>query len=207
VIEPALEVRATPAGTAEVEPAPPLVFVTVGAAHYQFNRLFGWIETWLATEAGHSVRCVVQHGVSARPAGAEHHDYLPFTEVLEMFEHAQAVVCHGGPGSITLARRHGVQPIVVPRLRSLGECVDDHQVAFARRMAALGQVEIAESKERLHELLDAAVRGGLTATGEATAVVAPEAVRRFEDLIHVLVHERPPRRRARRRWSGAGPAT
>jgi UDP-N-acetylglucosamine transferase subunit ALG13 len=205
VIEPVPDVREEGAA-AEVDPARPLVFVTVGAQHYQFDRLCRWVEAWLATEAGRSARCVVQHGASMRPAGAEHHDYLPFGDVLEMFERAHAVVCHGGPGSITLARRHGIRPIVVPRLRSLGECVDDHQVAFARRMASLGRVEIAESQDRLLMLLDGALRDRMTALDQATDAVAPQAVRRFEELVYAVVRGQP-RRRPRRPSSPSGPAT
>jgi UDP-N-acetylglucosamine transferase subunit ALG13 len=108
---------------------------------------------------------------------------------------AAAVVCHGGPGTILGARHMGAVPIVVPRQHRLGEHVDDHQVAFSRRLAADGdEIHLAETEADLHRLLDrvaaepAAFRAGPgdRATGGA--------VRAFERLVDGLVGERPGRR-------------
>jgi UDP-N-acetylglucosamine transferase subunit ALG13 len=41
------------------------------------------------------------------------------------------------------------RPILFPRLASLREAVDDHQVAFARRLAASGLALLAEDVESL----------------------------------------------------------
>ena len=70
---------------------------------------------------------------------------------------AAAVVCHGGPGTIMLAVHEGRRPVVVPRTRSLGEHVDDHQVAFARRIASEGAIRLAETEEQFSSLLDEAL--------------------------------------------------
>ena len=49
----------------------------------------------------------------------------------------------------------GAVPIVVPRQHRLGEHVDDHQVAFSRRLAADGGgIHLAETEAELHRLLD-----------------------------------------------------
>jgi UDP-N-acetylglucosamine transferase subunit ALG13 len=45
-------------------------------------------------------------------------------------------VTHAGVGSILLARREGHTPLVVPRLKRLGEHVDDHQVELTEALAA-----------------------------------------------------------------------
>lgn len=164
----------------------PMLFITVGAEHYQFDRLFGWLDAWLASDAGRHVRCVAQYGPSFPPSHAEGSPFMQYQEVLDAMQRASAVVCHGGPGSIMLARHYGLRPIIVPRLRAMGECVDDHQVAFARRMASLGDVEVAETKERLHELLDDFAGGRLeTRTDPAQREEGP-AVRRFQELVDRL---------------------
>jgi UDP-N-acetylglucosamine transferase subunit ALG13 len=51
---------------------------------------------------------------------------------------------------------HGKRPIVVPRLSRYGETSDDHQLAFARRLAEAGLVTLVEEPERLPEALAAA---------------------------------------------------
>ena len=66
---------------------------------------------------------------------------------------ASAVVCHGGPGTIALARRCGHVPIVVPRDPALGEHVDDHQMRYTAVLARSGAIEIATSAAELGRLL------------------------------------------------------
>lgn len=164
------------------------LFITVGAAHYQFNRLFRWTDSWLASDRGRGVRCFAQHGPSVPPSRAENQPYMQYADVLHALGEADVVICHGGPGSIMLARQHGLRPIVVPRLRHLGECVDDHQIAFARRMSSLGDVELAESEEELHDLLDAIAEDRLDIHVDAARHEEGPAIRRFELLIGELLN-------------------
>jgi UDP-N-acetylglucosamine transferase subunit ALG13 len=165
-----------------------LVFVTVGTDHHPFDRLIRWIDGWLAAGGGERARCLVQTGRSERPRLAEATDYLAYDEMKGAVDEAAAVITHGGPGSISLSMSLGKRPIVVPRQRSLGEHVDDHQVAFARRMAAEGTIELAETEE----VFRAALERSLQSTAEATPSEAPkpvEAVRRFEELVGKLMED------------------
>lgn len=167
------------------------LFVTIGASHYPFDSLVAWVDDWLHTPPGRGVRCLLQHGTSRPPtASVESRPYLGYEEMEATVRQADILVCHGGPGTIMLARRFGRKPIVVPRLESRGECVDDHQVSFARMMATRGDVEIAETKQRLHQLLDAAVDGRLDLTSASPMKGEPAAIRRFEELIEGLL-QRP----------------
>jgi len=100
---------------------------------------------------------------------------------------AVAIVSHGGPGSIMLCASVGKKAIVVPREKSRGEHVDDHQVAFSRRVAAAGVVELAETRERLFELLDLAVTGRTPVVDVARASHSTEAVQTFERLVDELL--------------------
>ena len=54
-----------------------------------------------------------------------------------------------GIGSVLLALAHGKRPIVMARRQALGENVDDHQVAFARRLHEAGLVQAVENAEEL----------------------------------------------------------
>jgi UDP-N-acetylglucosamine transferase subunit ALG13 len=173
----------------------PLLLVTVGTDHHPFDRLVRWADAWLAGHPG-ELRCLMQTGTSAPPTGgsgaADWQAYLEFDALQAAMAEAAAVVCHGGPGTILGARHRGAVPIVVPRRHRLGEHVDDHQVAFSRRLAAEGgEIHLAETEADLHRLLDrvaaepAAFRS--CAGGRATAA----AVREFGRLVDGLVGERP----------------
>jgi UDP-N-acetylglucosamine transferase subunit ALG13 len=180
----------------------PLLLVTVGTDHHPFDRLVRWTDAWLAGHPG-ELRCLMQTGTSAPPPGesgaVEWQAYLEFGALQAAMASAAAVVCHGGPGTILGARHMGAVPVVVPRQHRLGEHVDDHQVAFSRRLAADGgEIHLAETEAELHRLLDrvagepAAFRAGPEDRATATAV------REFGRLVDGLVGDRPgPRAGAR----------
>jgi UDP-N-acetylglucosamine transferase subunit ALG13 len=165
----------------------PLVLVSVGTEHYRFDRVIDWLDAWLATDAGAHVDCLVQHGASKPSSKARSRPFLPFDEMLATAETASAVVCHGGTGTVMLARHAGIRPIVVPRRHELGEHVDDHQVEFARRMAARGDVELAESERDLHDLLDGLVAGTFQPRSADVVDVGRQAVERFGRLVDQLL--------------------
>ena len=184
--------------TAPVEQ--PLLLVSVGTDHHPFDRLVSWAGAWLDSHPGR-LRCLMQTGTSAPPAAgaAQWRAYLEFDALQEAMAGAAAVVCHGGPGTILGARHMGAVPIVVPRQHRLGEHVDDHQVAFSRRLAAQGgEIHLAETEDGLHRLLDrVAAEPGAFRAGPGDRATGG-AVREFERLVDGLVGERPgPRTGAR----------
>jgi UDP-N-acetylglucosamine transferase subunit ALG13 len=66
---------------------------------------------------------------------------------------------------------YGKRPIVVPRLRRFGETSDDHQLAFARRLADAGMVTLVEEPEKLAEALVQAADPALKAVNGSGALV------------------------------------
>jgi len=163
-------------------PPVPLLLVTVGTDHHPFDRLVRWVDGWLGAAGGRGaeLRCLVQTGTSSPPAGAaDWRPYLEFEALQAAMREAVAVVCHGGPGTILGARHMGAVPIVVPRRHRLGEHVDDHQVAFSRRLAAEGGVFLAETEADLHGLLD-------RVAAEPTAFRAPFEQRRTAAAVHAF---------------------
>jgi UDP-N-acetylglucosamine transferase subunit ALG13 len=122
-----------------------VIFVTVGTNEAPFDRLVGAIDELAPHE-----EVVVQYGSSAlRPVGATCVDFIPFDELLAFVRRARVVVTHAGVGSIMAALSQGKRPIVVPRLSRYREAVDDHQLPFARRLAARGLVTLLEDESQL----------------------------------------------------------
>jgi UDP-N-acetylglucosamine transferase subunit ALG13 len=165
----------------------PFVLVTVGTEHYPFDRLITWVDGWRSSPREQELDLVIQYGVSRPPSEGDVHAFMPFPDMLEAIEHAEAVVTHGGTGSIMLTRHAGAIPIVVPRRHDLGEHVDDHQVAFAQRLALRGDCELVESEERLHQLLDDVASGRRQRRAQRADAEAAEATRRFADLVDELL--------------------
>jgi UDP-N-acetylglucosamine transferase subunit ALG13 len=167
----------------------PLVFVTVGTDHHPFDRLVQWIDAWLESGAKDRVRCLVQTGTSFPPRLAEWDQYFGYQQMETFFAESSAVVCHGGPATVMMARWAGKRPIVVPRRHDLREHVDDHQVVFSRRIADLGEISLAENQAILTASLEGAL-GGEGFIDVAGQENRDEAVAEFERLVDKLMISR-----------------
>ena len=108
---------------------------------------------------------------------------------------ATVVVCHGGPATITEARRHGKLPICLPRDPERGEHVDNHQQLFARRMGAGGVVRLAETEADLRGALDEALshpdRFTLAGSAGPEGAARSEGLGKFADLVENLLPPGP----------------
>ncbi|MCU0779024.1 MAG: hypothetical protein MUF86_15345, partial [Akkermansiaceae bacterium] len=73
-------------------------------------------------------------------AGAWKPDFIEYVEFLEprefkrRFNEASLIISHAGMGTILSALLHGKPILVMPKLASLGEHRNEHQLATARRM-------------------------------------------------------------------------
>jgi UDP-N-acetylglucosamine transferase subunit ALG13 len=125
-----------------------MIFVTTGTCD-PFDRLLSAVDA-----ARFDEELVVQHGVSSvRPADARCVDFLPFGELVELVRSARVVITHAGVGSVLTTLTIGKRPVVVPRLAQAGDAVDDHQLEFARRLAARGLVTLVEDVSKLREAI------------------------------------------------------
>ncbi|MFI7574330.1 glycosyltransferase [Micromonospora sp. NPDC049497] len=133
------------------DPAPS-VLVVVGTDVHRFDRLVDWLERWHAGRP--SVRVVLQYGHSRVPRLPGATPFLGHEELQRAMAEATLVVSHGGPATITEARRTGHLPIVVPRDPNHDEHVDNHQQLFARRLGTAGLVRLCWSEAELVAALD-----------------------------------------------------
>ncbi|GAB7051336.1 glycosyltransferase [Catenuloplanes indicus] len=140
------------------EASTPSVLVVVGTDVHRFDRLMGWLEQWHTTRRD-GLAMLIQHGSSRRPEIPGATAFLAHEALAEAMTRVRAVVSHGGPATITEARRNGHTPIVVARDPAHGEHVDDHQMLFAGRLAGYGLIRLCASATELHTALDEAMSG------------------------------------------------
>lgn len=170
------------------------VVISVGTDHHPFDRLIDWI---CAVQDRLSLDVFLQRGATSDRSGLRSADYLAPQALEEVMREADVVVCHGGPGTIALARRAGHRPIVVPRDPTLGEHVDDHQLRYASQLASEGIIDMATSIEDLARLISQP-RQRLAANEGAADI--RRAVEQFSALVAGLLDGNLPKRRLRDRF-------
>lgn len=157
----------------------PRVLVLVGTDFHRFDRLVRWVDAW-AADTGADV--LIQYGTSRPPQVAAGLPYLDWDKLQSELAVADVVVSHGGPATISEARKAGHLPVVVPRDPQQGEHVDHHQQQFSRRLGASGLVVLAETESTLRAALATAA-----ATGRGPAVAVPPVTAETTRRLGVLV--------------------
>jgi beta-1,4-N-acetylglucosaminyltransferase len=155
-------------------------FVSVGNATQPFARLLEAV-CELAPRLPQPV--FVQFG-SARTFRCPSCSGAAFVEMAE-FERrvgeAELLILHAGAGSVIHAVRAGKMPVVMPRLASLGEHVDDHQLEFARQLEKTGKVLVAHDASTLAQAAVAALQQ--QGTSDRTSYAEPPLVGMVRELI------------------------
>lgn len=130
----------------DLSPPPPLrtVVVTTGTLDFSFRRLFDRLRAVLPG----SVEVVVQAGPDSGRLdwpGATVSATLAPDALSRLMRDADVVVAHAGIGSALMAFEAGKSPILVPRRKSHGEHVDDHQEQIAQKFSQSGLAVAAEA--------------------------------------------------------------
>ncbi|MEN8141424.1 MAG: glycosyltransferase [Thermodesulfobacteriota bacterium] len=128
-----------------------MIFVTVGG-QMPFDRLIKAMDQWAANQP--QLRCLAQVGRGGwRPKHMDWVEILPPQKFREHLNGAELVVAHAGMGSILSALDMGKKLLVMPRRGHLQETRNDHQMATANRLAAMGLVIHARDEKELPQLL------------------------------------------------------
>lgn len=133
-----------------------MIFVTVGTHEQQFNRLIKEVDE-LKKEGVIKDDVFMQIGFSDyQPSYCEYSKMLDYADMEKWVKAADIVITHGGPSSFIMPLQYGKVPIVVPRMETYEEHVNNHQVEFVyeiekRMNNIIGVYDIRELK---HNILD-----------------------------------------------------
>jgi UDP-N-acetylglucosamine transferase subunit ALG13 len=128
-----------------------MIFVAVGT-QLPFDRLVKAVDDWAATIDG----CEIfgQVGASSyRAKNIETVDFLTPSQFQSCVRRASLIVSHAGMGTIITALERGRPILVMPRRACLGEHRNDHQVATAVRLGALGRITVALDEREIEQKL------------------------------------------------------
>jgi len=163
-----------------------VILVTVGTHEQPFDRLLREIDRLDELDAlGDEVFC--QRGLNGYLPLVSSSPMLPYDEMQRRLEGASAVITHGGPGTVLAALAAGRPLVLVPRQRQFGEHVDDHQVAFCRRIGLERAVPVVQDIADL----EGAVRQALqNPPGRRSGDGGDAAVATLAGLVTDLVRDR-----------------
>lgn len=114
-----------------------MIFVTIGASEFQFNRMLRWVDRAIQDLALPREKVFFQIGRSDYlPVSGDYTDYLDSRGLEKRIQEADCVICHAGVGTILISLVNGKKPIAIPRMKEYAETVDNHQVIFVKHLAA-----------------------------------------------------------------------
>ena len=129
-----------------------MIFVTVGT-QLTFDRLIAAVDEWAGKNLTHKV--VLQSGVSdIQPEFCEVKEYIEASEWEQLFHEAEFIIAHAGMGTILKCLDAGKPLIVMPRLESLGEHRNDHQIATVSKFSEIPGIIVANDKTQLFSAIN-----------------------------------------------------
>ena len=129
-----------------------MIFVTVGT-DLPFDRMMRVIDAWAGENQRQDVFAQIGEG-GWEPQHLRFCHFLQPPEFEERFKAASVIISHAGMGTILSALHHRKPILVMPKRASLGEHRNEHQLATARRMMELGNVNVAFDEAELRERLE-----------------------------------------------------
>ena len=127
-----------------------MIFVVTGT-QLPFDRLIRMLDE-IAPQLHEEIVAQV-NGTGYLPRHVNTIDLLPPDEFDRLFSSARLIVAHAGIGTIITAMQQQKPVIIFPRIATLGEHRNEHQLATAEKMKEAGWVYVANTKEELSALL------------------------------------------------------
>ncbi|MDC8829553.1 glycosyltransferase [Alteromonas gilva] len=119
-----------------------MIFVSVGT-QLPFDRMIKLIDSW-ASEQDYEI--IAQIGDSEiQPKNISYQKYIPFQKFNELFNRAEIIISHAGMGNIISAMDKNKPICIMPRLASLGEHRNEHQMSTAEKFSKFSDVHFFDS--------------------------------------------------------------
>lgn len=158
-----------------------MIFCTVGTEKFPFDRLVRSVDLFGRTA---KEEIFIQIGTAVyEPEYSKWERFVSFSKMVQLIREARIVVCHAGVGIVLLCGSLNKIPIVVPRLKSLGEHIDNHQPELCKKLASEGKIIAVYDEKELGLYIDnyAVKLQELPATsGRSTASLASYLTRLVE---------------------------
>lgn len=143
-----------------------MILVTIGSM-FPFDRLIRAVDDW-AEGRQEEILAQIGNG-SYEPRHMRFVRKLPREEFVAQIARADLIVGHAGMGTVITAGEHGKAIVIMPRLASLGEHTNDHQVDTAGWLGGRRGIFVAEDEAALAPAIAAARSGGAVETIGARA--------------------------------------
>ena len=118
-----------------------MILYTLGTIFYPFDRAVDWLDQLITTGIINEP-VILQHGSTSteninHPL-IESSVSLSAQEIRQAARDASLVISHAGQGSTRMLTEIGASFLLLPRLKSYGEHIDDHQLRFAQAVSEFG---------------------------------------------------------------------
>ena len=157
------------------------ILLTVGT-QLPFDRLVTALDGWAARHQ--KVEITAQIGDGQAPRGMNWKRFFPASDFQAEFEAAEVIVAHSGMGTILTCLDLGKPLIIMPRLASLGEHRNDHQLATARQFEHFSQVHVVNDSTEMESALNLIGRGNQE--GSFVGGASPELL---SEIRHFVIGE------------------
>lgn len=164
-----------------------MIFVTVGT-DLPFDRMMRVVDDWAQENQRLDVFAQIGHGGWV-PEFVPSAEFLEPNDFKNYFGRARVIIAHAGMGTILSALNLGKPILVMPKRASLGEQRNEHQLATAKRMKALGKINVAFDEKEFRQCLE------LIDDLPSRALIGPRAsvslLRGIHDFIHLPEKRKP----------------
>lgn len=117
-----------------------MILVLLGTTKFDLSRILREIDALIKSKSI-TEDVVVQSGHTGFTSPRfKDVGFVPMDELERLINKATIIISHAGTGSLVSSVKSNAKVIAVPRYRSLGEHIDDHQLDITREFVSLGYV-------------------------------------------------------------------